>query len=685
MKKGGNMFLKKSSLTKQISTAATLVILITMGVLTTVVTNAGGRAAIDVAQNELRQQAISIQRMLDGYFEAVSLRSERQFSTLEQWMPGPLTLGSQMVDTNGVMLPELLVAGETVNASPKLLEQFRKLTGNEIAFLVVHEGRVYRASTFLEQNGKPMYGSEISLADPVSQALLKGQDYNGLIVRSGRYYFLKTKAIRDAQGRVFGGVSLRLSLDGELAQIRALFKSLKVAETGGVSILRVGGEDNGGGEWILHPSFERKSLNDMNQNADWLAVIQGLMKEMPSVTHVQLNPATGQQIDALVSTAKSEPWGWLAIVSAPKNEFLIQSISTRNLVIFSGVLASLICAVVLYWLLRARLRPLSDVVSVLSLVGEGDLSARVQAIDEKSQNEIDLIGCAVNKSTLHMCALIRGVESACEEILGSSEALEAQAKVAKECSDQQLQASVHMSSGVEEMHATVSQVAQNASEAARASDQVRQETSRGKSMVSGTVSDMGSIAQQVEHSAQVVVSLGENSQQILNIVKVIREVADRTNLLALNAAIEAARAGEFGRGFAVVADEVRQLAEQTNRSTQEISSTVDSILGQTGLAVEKMSSVRQGVSDGVTRAQQAGLALDEIDRQIESSSSLASDIAHSTSEQKIVTERFADTVLRIHELAQRNHGASESTGQAAREMIDLSARLKSALQKFKTA
>jgi methyl-accepting chemotaxis protein len=204
-------------------------------------------------------------------------------------------------------------------------------------------------------------------------------------------------------------------------------------------------------------------------------------------------------------------------------------------------------------------------------------------------------------------------------------------------------------------------------------------------MVAGTVADMGSIANQVEQSAGVVQSLGQNSQQILNIVEVIRDIADRTNLLALNAAIEAARAGESGRGFAVVADEVRKLAEQTRTSTQEISATVDSILAQTHLAVDKMSGVSRSVGEGAARAKQAGLALDEIDHQIESSVTWANDIAHSTSEQQVVTERFADTVLRIHQLAQRNHGASENSDLAAREMIALSHRLTEVVQKFKLA
>lgn len=675
----------RSSLTKQISISAAGVILLTMAVLTTTITITGHNAAISAAQSDLKQQSETVQKVLDGYFEAVNARAERQFKLLEQWMPGEITESPQMINTNGQDLPGLRVGSTLVNGNTDFLEQFKSLTGGEIAILSVHSGKLYRASTLLKKDGKAMHGSEIAATDPVAAALLAGSDYSGLTVRNGKYFFSKVKVLKDAQGRVFGGLSLRISLDGELAQIRELFSSLKVAETGKVAILRTGGDNTGGGEWVLHPTLESKTINDMPKDSAWAQATLDLITNKPDITELNTNLLDGSQTASLTATAPSKSWKWLAVVTAPADEFLAANNNTRNQVIFAGILASLICAGTMYLLLKNRLQALGEVATALHKLGQGDLSANVKHAQQDSQNEVDVIGVALNRTSEQVRELIRGVESACGEIAQSSEALVKQAQVARDCSEQQFDASSSMSATVEEMHATVSQVADNAAEAASAGGHVIEETSRGRKMVGGTVNDMNTISAQVAQSSEVIQSLGANSQQILNIVNVIQDIANKTNLLALNAAIEAARAGEQGRGFAVVADEVRKLAEQTSQSTQEISTTVGNIVQQTEMAVEKMGHVRQGVSEGVDRAHQAGLALDEIDTLIERSAVRANDIAHSTSEQKIATERFAESVMRITELAQRNNTASENSEVAAREMIDLSNRLKSALQKFRTA
>lgn len=678
-------YFSRSSLTKQISIASALVILATMTVLTTVINSTGHNAALKGAQEELAQRANSTQQMLEGYFESVNARAERQFNILEHWMGGEIRSDGSLVDTNGVTLPALWLGDQLVNGDRAYLERFKSLTGNEIAFLTVNNGQVHRAATLLQRDGKAMHGTEIPAGDPVSQALTNGRDYSGLTVRGGKYFFSKVKALKDGQGRVFAGLSLRISLDTELAQIRQLFGNIKVAQTGMIGILRIGGEGNGGAEWVLHPSLEGKGISDMQDNSTWAQATTSVVSSQPVVAEFPTSLINGQATDSLTATAMAPSWQWLAVATAPTEEFMLSATNTRNQIIIAGILATLICAAVMYWLLKNRLRPLGEVATALRSLGNGDLSAKVTNTLAGSNNEIHQIGASVNQTADQVRNLIKGIDAACAQIAQSSEGLVQQAKIARECSDQQFDASSNMSATVEEMHATVSQVADNAAEAASASKHVIEETNRGRDMVSGTITGMNNIAHQVEESSAVIQSLGESSQQILNIVNVIQDIAEKTNLLALNAAIEAARAGEQGRGFAVVADEVRKLAEQTSQSTSEISSTIGGIVRQTSDAVEKMSAVRASVSDGVDRANQAGSALDEIDTLIERSAVRASDIAHSTGEQQIATERFAEAVMKITELAQRNNSASESSEGAAREMIELSGRLKSALEKFKIA
>jgi methyl-accepting chemotaxis protein len=167
-----------------------------------------------------------------------------------------------------------------------------------------------------------------------------------------------------------------------------------------------------------------------------------------------------------------------------------------------------------------------------------------------------------------------------------------------------------------------------------------------------------------------------------SVVGVIREIADQTNLLALNAAIEAARAGEAGRGFAVVADEVRKLAERTAMSTSEIAGTVQSIVGDTQLAVERMQGVSERMGTGVDLARQAGEALNVIDGQTDHAVAVVSDIASSTKEQSTASQHIASSVEQIAAASGDNAAAAEANNEAARRLREVADELQGALRHF---
>ncbi len=678
--------LRTRSLTQQISAATIATIAIILLILTTATTWVAKRSAVESSQSELGNQIKTMQVVLDSYFENVKSRSERQFKILNELMPGELSLGDQLVTVNGVSMPAVTMGGRVINGDHKFLEELKTITDNEAAIIVIHDGKVLRASTLLKKDGKFLDGSEIPATDPVAKQLLSGQDYAGLTVRNGSYFFSKVRVLKDANGKPYGGLSLRLNLQSELNQISNMFKSLKIAKTGYVSIIRVGDEKVGGSEFVLHPTLAGKSLNDLKTQPE-------IANNLRSISTGPLGVSTmdgylgGMDVNAnaLLAVGKSDAWQWRVVAGAPMSEFLEQSNLTRNLNMLAGLIAAVICTLVVSWTLSHKLKPLTHVAQALKRLGSGDLNAHVEKVQANSRNEIDVLGSALNNTAEQMKQLIGGVDQASREIQEAANNLLEQVEVARQCSEQQFDASSSMSASVEQMHAAVSQVAENATEAAQASANVSEETNRGRDMVSGTIADMNTISQQVNSSAEVVQTLGESSQQILNIVSVIRDIAEKTNLLALNAAIEAARAGEAGRGFAVVADEVRKLAEMTRQSTQEISSTVGNIVGQTQTAVTFMESVSTGVGESVERANNAGSALDEIDQLIERSAVRANDIAHSTSEQRIATERLAQAVEKITDLAHRNHTATQNSEESARQMMGLAHRLKDALSQFKAA
>jgi methyl-accepting chemotaxis protein len=234
-----------------------------------------------------------------------------------------------------------------------------------------------------------------------------------------------------------------------------------------------------------------------------------------------------------------------------------------------------------------------------------------------------------------------------------------------------------------EMSQTVIDVAKNASNIAESATETARIAKDGSLIVNDTVSKVRQISETVAASAQLMSSLGIRSMQIGEIINVIKDIADQTNLLALNAAIEAARAGEQGRGFAVVADEVRKLAERTTKATAEIGDMINAVRDETKRAVSAMEVGSEEVEKGVALATRAGEALGKIVESVNGLQALVQQIATATEEMSAVSETISQDIERIA-------NASKETNDSAAKMTDtsltqakLSLDLKDAIMGFK--
>jgi len=207
-------------------------------------------------------------------------------------------------------------------------------------------------------------------------------------------------------------------------------------------------------------------------------------------------------------------------------------------------------------------------------------------------------------------------------------------------------------------------------------------SNRGNQVVGSVVQGIEKVAKTVSESAASISDLGQRSTQIGQILSVIKDIADQTNLLALNAAIEAARAGEQGRGFAVVADEVRKLAERTTSATAEISTMVGAIQNDTQQAVATMRQSSDDVRDGVALANEAGNALKDINHSVEQVVGMIGHIADSTRTQSEASESLTATVEEIARMAEENRHAIEQAVSASREMTNRSKGLQGIISRF---
>jgi methyl-accepting chemotaxis protein len=204
----------------------------------------------------------------------------------------------------------------------------------------------------------------------------------------------------------------------------------------------------------------------------------------------------------------------------------------------------------------------------------------------------------------------------------------------------------------------------------------------GGEVVQTSVSNMRAIAGAVSAAAGKVGDLGKSSNQIGEIVAVIEDIADQTNLLALNAAIEAARAGEQGRGFAVVADEVRKLAERTSRATKEIADRIRTIQTETKTVVQAMEVGSSQVEEGVKAAEKTGASLQEIIGMNDRVRDMINQIAVTPAEQSATSAEVSKNVSEIDRLARESSNGAQEAAKACDELSSLALDLEKTVSKF---
>ena len=198
-----------------------------------------------------------------------------------------------------------------------------------------------------------------------------------------------------------------------------------------------------------------------------------------------------------------------------------------------------------------------------------------------------------------------------------------------------------------------------------------------------TVDKMADVAKLVRESGDSVLRLDESSKKIGNIVQVIKDIAEQTNLLALNAAIEAARAGEQGRGFAVVADEVRKLADRTGTSTGEIAGLIKSIQDEIGGTVTSMRQANIHAATSLELVSNSSNALHTIDEEEQEVANDVQDISNALAEQDSAIRQVAVNIEQIAQMTESNNAAASKNNLTASELDDLAAELRNLVSMYK--
>jgi twitching motility protein PilJ len=312
-------------------------------------------------------------------------------------------------------------------------------------------------------------------------------------------------------------------------------------------------------------------------------------------------------------------------------------------------------------------------------LAEGDLTVQATVTEDITGAIADSVNYAIEE----LRTLVQGINRASLQVTQTTSEARASSEQLLTAAEQQAKQIGETTTAVTQMSNSIVQVSQNAAESARVANQSLDTARRGGDSVRGAIAGMNAIRDQIQETSKRIKRLGESSQEIGEIVDLISDITEQTNILALNAAIQAAAAGDAGRGFSVVAEEVQRLAERSAKATRRIGAIVKTIQSDTQDAVNAMESSTQGVVEGTVRSDAAGSSLAEIESVSDQLAGLIQNISQATQAQASTAERIANNMQQILEVSGQASAAARGSASSIGELAVLSNELKVSVSGFK--
>lgn len=326
------------------------------------------------------------------------------------------------------------------------------------------------------------------------------------------------------------------------------------------------------------------------------------------------------------------------------------------------------------WVYRSIAKPLNDLIGISNDVAKGDLTTEICA---RPVDEIGTVQSSMCTMVSNLKDIVGKIRTSTGSLASSSEELSATATTIEKGSHEQGMQIEQSATAMTEMSQTTLDVAKNASHTADTAQKMKKIALQGKDAMHITMQELQKFADTVRKSAEKVESLGQKSEEINNVITLIKDIADQTNLLALNAAIEAARAGEQGRGFAVVADNVRQLAERTTVATGDIGNTVKTMQTEVSESVNFMKEERESVGKVLEHVNSTLKSIDEIVSYVEGVADMVQRIAVATEEQSSASEEVSHNMENIAVITRELGNSLVEIKRAAGDLSKLATELNS--------
>ncbi|RWT72119.1 methyl-accepting chemotaxis protein [Aeromonas caviae] len=375
-----------------------------------------------------------------------------------------------------------------------------------------------------------------------------------------------------------------------------------------------------------------------------------------------------------------QPWGWIL-----GSGVLLQDIEATMWSQYEWMGGATLLVILLMGLLglaisRSIVNPLAEINKAMARVAAGDL---VVSIPVLGRDELGAVASSTNQGLDAIRRALLEASLGARNVADAALRIAASAEQTNQAVNSQRDQLAQLATAMNEMSATIADVAGHAENTARDTQDATSEAGLGNQDVHASVHGIQALATEVDQATSQVNQLKEGVMQISEVTAVISAISEQTNLLALNAAIEAARAGEQGRGFAVVADEVRQLASRTRHSTEEIQSTITQLQQRAVTAANAMDASRKLAESSVNQSEKAGQDLSLIVNHIQHVSDMATQIATAAEQQSMVAEDMNRNVSGINDSALEMSQAASQLAQESELLAGLSRSLDERLAVFK--
>ncbi|WP_422489406.1 methyl-accepting chemotaxis protein [Endozoicomonas sp. ALE010] len=312
-------------------------------------------------------------------------------------------------------------------------------------------------------------------------------------------------------------------------------------------------------------------------------------------------------------------------------------------------------------------------------LADGDLTVKASVTEDFT----GAIADSINFSIEQLRALVNTINQTAVKVDAAAQETQATARLLAEASDHQAQEIGATTQSVNQMAESIDKVSSGASDSADVAERSVQIAANGGLVVRNTIDGMTTIREQIQDTSKRIKRLGESSQEIGDIISLINEIADQTNILSLNAAIQASMAGEAGRGFAVVADEVQRLAERVSAATKQVEALVSTIQTDTNEAVISMEQTTSEVVHGARLAQDAGVALEEIEQVSNSLSGLIRNISETAKVQAQSASQISSRMVAIRDISIQTSSGTKATAQSIGDLAGMAMEMRQSVTGFK--